>query len=120
VRVFYSLSPDPRVASFNELVTKNFPDFLTEDIPEVILVAGGDGAMHHATKKFPDFKGVYVGKGLGNLNFLMNIIEDDLATLGTLVQGNLCEITNYTMTATTQEKNFLVTVADIPKALTNK
>ncbi len=74
------------MAGFNQLIAERFPRFLKEENPEVILVAGGDGAMHHVTKKFPHYQGIYLGKGLGTLNFLMNEIADDIGTLEKLQQ----------------------------------
>ena len=50
MKIYYEPSPDPRVSDFNNLIADRFPEFLKEEKPEVILVAGGDGAMHHATK----------------------------------------------------------------------
>jgi NAD kinase len=89
MKVYFESSPDPRVREFNELVGREFPNFLTETSPEVILVAGGDGALHHATKQFASFSGVYFGKAMGTLNFLMNEIEDDRAVLHGLANDTL-------------------------------
>ena len=89
IRIYYNPSPDKRVEHFNALIQENFPEFLTETDPEVILVAGGDGAMHHATKKFPNFTGVYFGKALGTFNFLMNDFDSDVSTLKQLQSASL-------------------------------
>ncbi|PIY17919.1 hypothetical protein CO112_04150 [Candidatus Dojkabacteria bacterium CG_4_9_14_3_um_filter_150_Dojkabacteria_WS6_41_13] len=89
MKIYYEPSPDPRVSDFNNLIADRFPEFLKEEKPEVILVAGGDGAMHHATKKFPHYEGIYLGKGLGTLNFLMNEIADDIGTLEKLQRDRL-------------------------------
>lgn len=89
MKIYYEPSTDPRVAEFNKLITREFPEFLTEDSPEVILVAGGDGALHHATKRFTKFSGVYFGKAMGTLNFLMNEIEYDCTVLRGLADNSV-------------------------------
>jgi len=89
MKIYYEVSPDPRVQEFNHLIKTRFPTFLSEKDPEMILVAGGDGAMHHATKRFPGFKGIYFGKGLGTLNFLMNTFDDDVKTITKLKRDEL-------------------------------
>ncbi len=77
MKIKYILSEDKRVFEFNELIKNNFPQFLTEDNPDLYLVAGGDGAMLHAIQDTLKEDTKYFGKALGSLNFLMNKIEGD-------------------------------------------
>lgn len=108
MKIFYEPSPDPRVIFFNELISREFPQFLQEKEPDLILVAGGDGALHHATKRFPNFSGIYFGKGLGTLNFLMNTFDNDIDVLNNLSQDKLVlhTVTSATI-AVSLNNNFL-------------
>ncbi len=89
LKVLYNKSHDLRAKGFNKLIETNFPHFINETDPNVILVAGGDGALHHATKKHQNFNGIYFGKALGTLNFLMNNISDDISTLKDIIEGRV-------------------------------
>lgn len=84
MKIKYLLSKDKRVQAFNKLVKENFPEFIVETKPDVILVAGGDGAMLHAIQKWQGLNVPFVGKALGTVNFMMNNIEDDLEFLNNL------------------------------------
>jgi len=87
MKIKYNPSQDKRVQEFNTLIERKFPQFLTETDPEVILVAGGDGAMLHAITDNINQDVIFFGKSLGTLNFLMNDIEDDEKTLNSLANN---------------------------------
>ncbi len=80
-RIQYKKSPDRRAIDFNKFIEETFPHFLVEQNPDIVLVAGGDGSLHHATKHKANFNGIYFGKGLGTLNFLMNSFDNDYKVL---------------------------------------
>lgn len=80
-KIQYRKSPDRRAIDFNKFIEDIFPHFLAEQNPDIVLVAGGDGSLHHATKHNVNFNGIYFGKGLGTLNFLMNSFDDDIEVL---------------------------------------
>lgn len=89
MRIKYIESKDKRVKDFNLLIKRNFPHFLDEKKPDLILVAGGDGAMLHAIYDTIDLGVPYFGKALGSLNFLMNKFEDDILVLQSLIDDKL-------------------------------
>ncbi len=84
MRIKYIVSNDLRVQDFNNFIETKFPHFLVEKHPEIVLVAGGDGALHHAIYQNSDFKGIFLGKAMGTLNFLMNTFENDFEQLKAL------------------------------------
>ena len=89
MRIKYIESKDKRVKDFNLLIKRNFSHFLDEENPDLILVAGGDGAMLHAIYDTIDLGVPYFGKALGTLNFLMNKFEDDISILQSLIDDKL-------------------------------
>lgn len=89
MKIKYTINKDRRVDYFNRFISKNFPKFLKEKSPDVILVAGGDGAMHHAIYDNQEFEGIFLGKALGTFNFLMNSFVDDLLFLEKLVKDEM-------------------------------
>ncbi len=89
LNILYNKSHDLRAKEFNKLIETNFPHFLTQSKPDIILVAGGDGALHHATKHNKNFNGIYFGKALGNLNFLMNSFANDIEILKGIENGSI-------------------------------
>ena len=97
MKIKYVLSPDARINEYNEFIIEHFHEFVIEKEPDIILVAGGDGAMLHAMHDNRYFDGIFLGKGLGTLNFLMNDIKADKLILQDLVsdkQGLHVEETN--------------------------
>lgn len=62
---------------FNEYIQTHFPQLLTEENPELYIVAGGDGSMLHAIQDTIEDGIPYLGKAMGTFNFLMNEFEDD-------------------------------------------
>lgn len=89
MRIKYISNADPRVQIFDELVREKFPHLLNESNPELYLVAGGDGAMLHAIQKTIEEDAKYLGKALGTVNFLMNLIKDDSRFLDDLISDRL-------------------------------
>lgn len=89
MQIKYLLSQDKRVDKFNEFIIKHFHELVVEKNPEIIMVAGGDGAMLHAMNDHPNFKGIYFGKGMGTLNFLMNNIDNDKTVIEKLLSNNI-------------------------------
>lgn len=65
-----------RANEIREFLEKEYPSFLTEENPDIIIVAGGDGSMLHAIQKYKHMKLPFFGIGGGTLNFLMNEIID--------------------------------------------
>lgn len=59
-----------------DYISKNHPETLTEENPDYIVVAGGDGSMLRAIQKEMNRGVPFFGIGKGTLNFLMNDIED--------------------------------------------
>lgn len=88
LKFLYNKSHDLRAKEFNKLIETNFPHFLNQSNPDIILVAGGDGALHHATKHNKNFNGIYFGKALGTLNFLMNSFDNDIDILKGIESGS--------------------------------
>lgn len=86
---FLSNKEDVRVDSFRDLIKKKFPQLLTEQNPELYLVAGGDGAMLHAIQETIDEGIPYLGKAMGTFNFLMNKFDNDEEILGALLNNKL-------------------------------
>ncbi len=86
---FLSNNGDSRVEAFRKLIDKKFPQLLSEENPELYLVAGGDGAMLHAIQETIDDGIPYLGKAMGTFNFLMNRFEDDELLISKLLAGEL-------------------------------
>ncbi len=85
MRIKYLLNKDERVEEFNSLIQRNFPNLLTEENPDIYLVAGGDGAMLHFINETIDSHIPYLGKALGTFNFLMNKIDDNVKVIQDLI-----------------------------------
>lgn len=86
---FLSNNGDQRVDSFRELIKSKFPQLLTEEDPELYLVAGGDGAMLHAIQETIDDGVPYLGKAMGTFNFLMNKFDNDEVVINGLLNDTL-------------------------------
>jgi len=85
MKPFYILSKDKRSEEVNNYIKQNYPGFLKEKNPDLILVSGGDGAMLHAIQSHGDLNVPFFGYAMGTLNFLMN--EIDLADLPKIIEG---------------------------------
>jgi NAD kinase len=62
---------------------------LIEPDPDIILVAGGDGALHHTIYQQSSFEGIFLGKAMGTLNFLMNTFDDDVEQLHAMEESSI-------------------------------
>lgn len=89
MRIKYIISKDKRSESVNQQITEEFPQFLSEENPELILLSGGDGAMMHAVKEYNHFKVPFLGIARGTFNFLTNEIEDLHSFLSSLSAGEI-------------------------------
>lgn len=77
MKIKYLINNDLRVQEFNKFISSKFPNLLTEENPDIYLVAGGDGAMLHSIHNTIDSNIPYIGKAMGTFNFLMNKFDDD-------------------------------------------
>jgi len=80
---------DGRVDSFNSYIKRCYPGMLTEEAPEILLVAGGDGAMLHSIRENISLRIPFFGKALGTFNFLLNRFDDDECILNGLLNDTL-------------------------------
>jgi NAD kinase len=115
MKIKYLISKDNRVQDFNAFISATFPELLVENNPDVILVAGGDGAMHHAIQDNADFKGVFLGKGMGTLNFLMNTFENDFNIIRELKEDrrSLHKVKTHTISVKVNNKYLGEAVNDV-------
>jgi len=74
-RILYTGNYTKNANKIYKKVKKNFPQWLIETNPEIIIVAGGDGSMLHAIQKYSYMKAPFFGIGAGTLNFLMKSVE---------------------------------------------
>lgn len=79
----------PNSKELYNFVEENFPEYLTEDNPDLILVAGGDGSMLHTIKDYSHLNVPFFGIGMGSLNFLMNDISDPKKLMETIINKKL-------------------------------
>jgi NAD kinase len=89
MRLKYIENNDPRIDHFNKFIRDNYPQLLSETDPDLILVAGGDGAMLRAIQTRQQSSAPFLGKGLGTLNFLMNEFDDDERVIQSLIDDEL-------------------------------
>lgn len=89
VKIKYRVSPDSRVHKLNSIIKDKYPDFLDESNPDMILTAGGDGGMHHTIFENSDFDGIFFGIAMGNLNFLMNVVDDEVKLIDNLISNKI-------------------------------
>ena len=89
MRIKYIISADSRVRNFNNYIKSKFPKFLKEENPDLILVAGGDGALHHAVQKYYYFNVPFLGKACGTFNFLMNEFDEKDGVLDRLAKNEI-------------------------------
>ena len=89
MRIKYIPNNDDRVRSFNTFIKTKFPTLLTEKMPEIFLVAGGDGTMLRAIHDTIDTKIPYLGKAMGTFNFLLNSFDDDERIISELLSNKI-------------------------------
>ncbi len=89
MKIKYIENEDRRSEGFNKLIKQNYPQFIKETDPDLILVSGGDGAILHAIQKYNHLQVPFLGRGAGTLNFLMNKFEDNQQILDDLVNDKL-------------------------------
>lgn len=86
MRIKYIPSFDERkeIVSFNQLIEKEYPEFLKEENPELILVTGGDGSMLHALSKWGEKNIPVLGRSAGTVNFINSRFSNDREILNKL------------------------------------
>jgi len=89
MRIKYVPTTDLRNIKVNKLVEKNFPTFITEKKPQLIVVVGGDGSLLHAIQEHNKLQTPFFGIAGGTLNFLMNPTKDIETLLDDLKRGGL-------------------------------
>src|SRR3989344_8609196 len=87
MKIKYRETNDKRVVDFNDFIKHKYPQFFKETKPDLILVAGGDGAMLHAIQELIDLQVPFFGKAQGSFNFLMNIFDVDTQVIEGLLNN---------------------------------
>lgn len=87
VRIKYLISDDKRSQGFNKFIENNYPEFLREEKPDLILVSGGDGALLHAIQQYNHLQVPFLGRAAGTLNFLMNHFKDPDKDISAITNG---------------------------------
>jgi len=86
-KIKYIVSDDDRSLGFNTLIQNSYPQFITEQNPDLILVSGGDGALLHAIQQYNNLQVPFLGRAAGTLNFLMNNFTDPNLVLHNIIEG---------------------------------
>ncbi len=89
MNIKYIESSDTRARKFNELIKKEYPQIINTKKPNIIMVAGGDGAMMHAIREYNHLGIPFFGVAKGTLNFLMNETEDEKKLIQDLVDNKI-------------------------------
>ncbi len=89
MKIKYIASLDKRASDINSLIRKDFPEILETKKPELILLAGGDGAMMHAIREYHNLDIPFLGIARGTFNFLMNEVKQEKEFLNNLLNNNL-------------------------------
>lgn len=76
MRILFLGEYTEKAKELHTLVKNQYPQFLIEEQPELIIVAGGDGSIIRAVHKEMSKNIPFFGVGKGTLNFLMNDIKD--------------------------------------------
>ncbi|HLB51806.1 hypothetical protein A3F07_04705 [candidate division WWE3 bacterium RIFCSPHIGHO2_12_FULL_38_15] len=76
MKIKYVQTLDPRGLHVNDFISRNYPHFINEPEPDLILVTGGDGAMLHAMQKYHHHNKPFLGHATGTINFSMNKINN--------------------------------------------
>lgn len=87
MKIKYLVTKDPRGMHINDFISKNYPHFIEEAQPDLILLTGGDGAMLHAMQDHHHHNKPFFGHATGTLNFSMNKIDDLQEFLPKLASG---------------------------------
>lgn len=88
MKIKYRPTNDPRVSDFNSFIKTNYPQFLVEKNPDLVLVAGGDGSMLHAIQENIDLQVPFFGKARGTFNFMMNSFENSIEVIEGLLNDS--------------------------------
>ncbi len=105
MNIKYIESSDTRAEKFNSLVKKHCPQILDTKNPELILVAGGDGAMMHAIRRYNHLNAPFLGIAKGTFNFLMNEIKNEKQFLTKLLENKANIHFQHTQTIQVMLKN---------------
>jgi NAD+ kinase len=89
MKIKYVENDDRRSKKFNDLIKKEYPQFIEETNLDLILVSGGDGSLLHAVQNYNHFQVPFLGRSAGTLNFLMNRFDDDVQILNDLSNNDL-------------------------------
>jgi len=89
MNVLYIKNADPRAQIFNNLVEQHYPQISQTKKPDLILIAGGDGAMMHAIRKYNHLDIPFLGIAKGTFNFLMNEVKNEKKFLQNLMDGDI-------------------------------
>ncbi len=89
MKIKYLPTKDARNIHINIFIQENFPHFLNEKNPDLLLLTGGDGALLHAIQDFNHLNIPFFGHAGGTLNFLMNKVEDLNETFSNLENNSL-------------------------------
>lgn len=76
MKILYRGKYTPKSKELFDFVSEKYPDYITEENPDIILVAGGDGTMLRSIHNLGYLNVPFFGIGLGTLNFLMNNIAN--------------------------------------------
>jgi len=89
MRIKYLGNHTPKSEKLYKYIENNHPEYLTEENPDLIIVAGGDGSILHAIQDYSDLNIPFFGIGLGTLNFLMNEISKPKKLMRTILEKRL-------------------------------
>ncbi len=89
MKIKYIQSNDPRCTNINTLIKENFSYVLSEKSPDILLIAGGDGAILHAIQNHNNLQIPFFGYANGTLNFLMNKIDNLESTIDLLLKDKI-------------------------------
>lgn len=86
MKIKYLLSEDIRshIQEFNNFISNNFPEFLSEENPNIILTTGGDGSMLLALCKYGNSNIPILGRSAGTVNFINSRFPNDFEILSKL------------------------------------
>ena len=89
MRIKYIGMYTPESKKLYDYINKNYPAYISEENPELIVVAGGDGSMLHAIKDYSYLNIPFFGIGMGTLDFIMNDISNPEKLMKTIVNKTL-------------------------------
>ena len=76
MRIKYIGKHTPKSKKLYKYIEENHPEYINEENPELIIVAGGDGSMLHAIQDYSYFNVPFFGIGMGTLDFIMNEVSN--------------------------------------------